>query len=302
MTKTTTIILALFISISFNSRSQTPGEAETQSYIVDACFHSCIPQTGFPTGNDLSNDNADLMEWNGSSWIGSWPNSYLTVPPPTASVGCRAMFIGSGVFWTAPGEGFGMRLSAPLISGRSYTFTFTYISHGWGSTGSFSPILSSGSIPVVNNSDVYITNLPPAGFSWVQNSITFTATAGQQGHTWLFLKTSPDISSGMISSFCEGCTSVATAVTNYNKSFSVNVFPNPVRDAVTLEIRNEGIQQLNYEICSASGKIIEAGSEQNLSSDYNKSFDVSSLADGLYFIRIIADDHTEVKTFMKGLN
>ncbi len=276
--------------LSFTATAQTP-------YIVDECFFSASAQTGFASGFDLVNNNADLMEWTGSEWNGSWSNCFLTQPPPSNRVGCRAIFIGSGIWWTAPGEAFGMRLSQPLVSGSTYTFYFTYVSDGYGSNGVFSPVLSSGNSASFIN-DIYITNLPPAGYNWVKNSVTFTATNIQEGHDWLFLSTNIDVSSGIISSFCEGCSDIVAGTDFRNINISAVVFPNPASESLTLEIRNGGISELGLEVFSSSGKIMLSERETNIPTSFTKNFDISTFADGCYFIRIIMDGQTEIKSFL----
>jgi Secretion system C-terminal sorting domain len=278
--------------MSITLSAQTP-------YIVDECFFSASAQTGFASGFDLTNNNADLMEWTGSEWYGSWSNCFLTQAPPSNRVGCRAVFIGSGIWWTAPGESFGMRLSDPLIAGNSYTFYFTYVSDGYGSNGAFNPILSSGNAGTLGN-DIYITNLPPAGYDWVKNGVTFTASAAQEGHHWLFLSTNVDISSGIISSFCEGCSDIVAGIGTMDKNSIVTLFPNPASDALTLEININGIRELGLEVFSSNGKILYAEKETNISESIRKTLDISAFADGCYFIRIITDGRTEVQSFLKS--
>lgn len=290
MNRTSTLTALLFMLFSIKAFSQSP-------YMVDYCFESSDAQTTFMSSLDLMNNGADLMQWAGNEWNGSWVNSYIAIPPPSNHIGCRAVFLGSGTLWNYPGEGFGMRLTQPLLEGETYTFNFTYVSHGWGSNGSFSPILSSGSAPIPGN-DIYITNLPPAGFDWVTNSVTFTADASQDGHDWLFLKTDPTISSGIISSFCKDCATIATGIDQHDKNIIADVYPNPASDVLNLELNNDIMYNVTYEICSSSGAVI-ISDEINGFSEADKSIDISELSEGSYFIRIIADETVEIKSFLK---
>lgn len=75
--------------------------------IIDSCFMSVPPGTDFTSSPDLANNTsieADLLEWSGTSWIGGWPTVNVTIPPPNAGVGCRALFIGSATSWTTGGK------------------------------------------------------------------------------------------------------------------------------------------------------------------------------------------------------
>ena len=173
--------------------------------IVDSCFTSTTSQIGFPSSADLTNDGsneADLGTWNGAAWTGFWALANLTIPPPCSSIaGDRAIFIGNGTTWTTGGEGFGVRLSAPLVAGVSYTFNFTYVSNGFGSTGAFAPLIWT------NNSTSWagaysMGSLPSVGYAWTTNAFTFTAVAAQAGHTWILLNTGPAGTSGLVNQFC----------------------------------------------------------------------------------------------------
>lgn len=173
--------------------------------IVDSCFTSQTPSTGFNHSPDLRNlgsIQADLMEWTGSGWIGAWPNANLTLGPPSGQLGCRAMFIGDAVAWTTGGEGFAMRLDTPLVAGHTYTYHFTYVSHGMGSNGAFSPRVYTNSTAALG---YWLGNLTPVGYVWTTHSFTFTADTEQDGHNWLMITTHPDQSSGMVSAPCQNC-------------------------------------------------------------------------------------------------
>lgn len=272
-------------------QNHAPGQA---LYPVDECFFSLPQQLSFVTGFDLAGNDADLMQWNGVEWSGSWTNAFITVPPPSNRVGCRAVFIGSGTWWNAPGEGFGMRLNQSMVAGQLYTFPFVYISHGYGSNGAFSPILSSNNAPVFVDAE-YIMNLPPVGINWEKHIISFTATRAQEGHNWIFLSTTDTVSSGMVSSFCEGCTAMTTDVSETFKNEMLSVYPNPVSNV--LHVMNSGNAGFSYEIFTTEGAVI-LESDKNAFTD-KESIDVSSLDNGLYFLRINNSSGTVLKKFVR---
>jgi hypothetical protein len=167
--------------------------------IIDTCFQSSTPSTQFVSSANLYNTaSSDLLQWTGTTWIGGWPLASLTIPPPLNSIGCRAIFIGSGTVWTTGGEAFGLRLNAPLISGTNYSFDFTYVSHGFGSNGAFSPKIYTNTNGTI--SGAYDTgNLQPVGNNWETHTFSFTASAAQAGHTWIIIYTTPVGSSGSVS-------------------------------------------------------------------------------------------------------
>lgn len=176
--------------------------------IIDSCFSSSTPGTQFVSSANLFNTaSSDLLTWTGAAWVGGWPGANLSLPPhcgAAVGTGYRAVFIGSGTVWTTGGEGFALRLNAPLVSGQTYSYAITYVSHGTGSNGSFSPQVYTGVNGTMAGA-VAMPNLPPAGYTWLANNYTFTATAAQNGHTYLIIRTSTAESSGLIGSFCSNC-------------------------------------------------------------------------------------------------
>ncbi|MGL5889243.1 MAG: hypothetical protein ACRC3B_05125, partial [Bacteroidia bacterium] len=187
--------------------------AQGQS-IIDSCFSSVSPSTDFVSSSTLANMSSvesDLLQWTGSSWIGGWPWANITIPPPTNVNSCRAIFIGNALTWTTGGEGFGLQINAGLVAGQNYSYTITSVSHGTGSTGSFSPAFHTNSAPSLAGSTI-VGNLTPVGNTWATNTFTFTATPAQAGHNWIIITTAPSGSSGLINSFCLVCNSIVPLI------------------------------------------------------------------------------------------
>lgn len=169
--------------------------------IADPCFQS-IPENGWFYGSDdiknfcchnsLGNGfGSDLIEWNGTEWLGSKPYSDITITPPPGSCSNRAIWSGSPG-WTYGGEGVALRLDQPLKAGQVYSFTFTYASDGKDSDGNYSPKLytiveASGNKSWQQVSSL-IGQLPSTkGRGWVTNTMSFTAKPEQQDHSWIVL-------------------------------------------------------------------------------------------------------------------
>jgi gliding motility-associated-like protein len=192
--------------------------------IIDSCFSSATVGTSFPSSATLVSLDADLMQWNGSSWSGGWPGANITIPPPAGGSGCRAIWCGSGSAWTTGGEGFALQLNAPLVAGQSYTFNFTTVSHGTGSNGSFSPRFSTNNSSLLGSS-TFVGNLTPAGNSWVTNPFTFTATAAQAGHNWIIIHSGAAGSSGFVNNLCVSCNVPQVAPCNVDLGPDLNLCP-----------------------------------------------------------------------------
>ena len=170
--------------------------------IIDTCLTSTAYGTNFLSSASLLGSEADLLEWTGSSWLGAWPDAEITLAPPANENGSRAIFIGNGETWTTGGEGLYLLLDAPLSSGQTYSFDFTYVSHGFGSDGSFAPDVYTNNAASVTGA-YQLSNLPPADFNWTSNSYSFTATMAQDGHTFLAIHSGDTGSSGLIFQFCD---------------------------------------------------------------------------------------------------
>jgi len=194
-----------------------------QPTILDPCFSSGTPGTSFASTANLADvgSNADLCNWTGAAWTGGWPGANLTKIPPINSAGCRAIWQGSGTAWTTGGEGFGVRLSAGLVTGVAYSFSVTYVSHGTGSTGAFNPIVYTNNSGALAGA-VSLGNMPAVGTNWTTNNLNFTASAAQNGHTWLIFGTWPNFSSGFVNSFCSTCNTVVLPIDLINFDVKLN--------------------------------------------------------------------------------
>lgn len=194
--RTLAALLLLFIS------SMASGQ-----FFVDECFESVTPVNGAEftnTASVYSVFSTDIIEWTGSDWNGGFSNANLSEPPPSGETGCRAVFLGSSSSWTTGGETLGLLMTDPLVAGQTYSIDFTYISHGLGADGAFQPYIHTNTTPNLGGA-FQIGQLPPVGFTWTVNTLTFTATAAQDGHTIFMMGTSPNGSSGLVSSFCNNC-------------------------------------------------------------------------------------------------
>jgi len=183
--------LGLLLSFSISGYAQQ---------IVDSSFTSTNIGTNFLSSTSLLCYEADLLEWSGSTWLGAWPDAEITIPPPGNTKGSRAIFIGNGVTWTTGGEGFYLLLDAPLVSGQTYSFEFTYVSHGFGSDGNFAPNVFTNNTESIEGA-FQLDNFPPADLNWTTNTYSFTASSAQEGHTMLAIHSGDTGTSGMIYQF-----------------------------------------------------------------------------------------------------
>lgn len=167
------------------------SEAVAQPFL-DACFTSPTVGTSFAGTANVSNNNADLLRWTGAAWTGGWGGANITLAPPGAIVNTRAIWSGDGTVWTTGGEGFGLRLTSPIVTGTTYTFAFQRVSHGTGQNGNFRPTLYTNTGGSFGTS---YGQIPGVGTAWTNSTISFTATAGSSGHTFVYFHN--NVGSGM---------------------------------------------------------------------------------------------------------
>jgi len=189
--KTNSLLLSFFF-LSIVSKAQS---------LEDSCFQSAAPSTTFASSTELVNSpDADLLQWDGTQWIGSWSTANVNLAPPCNKLNARAIWMGDQTFWTTGGEGFAAKLDQSLVSGTTYYFTMTYVSNGSYSNGNFSPYFKTNS-----TSDYFsaysVGQLTPAGYNWETHTFSFTATSSQSGHQWIFIHSNDG--SGMVLSSCD---------------------------------------------------------------------------------------------------
>jgi len=189
--------LLLLVLISF-------FEMKSQN-IVDECFFTPAVGPGFETTVDIANEpfaGADMVAYTSGTWQGGSGGANLSIDPPIGCTIVKAAFLRVAA---NAGEGIGFRIGTGLNPGTGYSVTFTYVSHGAGSDGTFQPKLYSSPGPTLFEEDVLqgslIGSIPAANAEWETNTYTFTANGTNNGHTYLWLYA--DVSSGMVMNLCQ---------------------------------------------------------------------------------------------------
>ena len=192
-TKLSSAILLFFVA----------GQAFSQQ-IIDRCFLS--PTLGkFHSTEEIAqvcecedvNESSDLLECNGTQWLGAISYADVDLPPPK-SCNQRAIWCGFHL-WTRGGEAFALKLDKPFKAGVTYSYKFTYAQSGTGPYAEFSPIIYTNKEPRIKTA--FKVGRLPGSIDWATNSITFTAQANQQDHTWLIIHAYE--TSGLILAECD---------------------------------------------------------------------------------------------------
>jgi gliding motility-associated-like protein len=171
--------------------------------ILDPCFLS--PDLGRYTSTpeiaqvclcDPLTLSSNMLEWNGTEWLGVVEDSDVMLAPPPGC-GQRAIWCGHQ-YWTRGGEAFALKLDRPFKAGVEYEYTFTYAYTGIGPIEPFSPIIYTNNKPEFNDA-LKLGRFPPA-FDWETHTFKFIASANQITHDWLILNAFE--SSGIILANC----------------------------------------------------------------------------------------------------
>ncbi len=147
------------------------------------------------------------------------------------------------------------------------------------------------SVPAITGALQYVWTLPvgatiTAGQGTNQVTLSFSSTA-QSGN--LGVKGTNDCGDGA------GSVKVlklndCTGIDQKSLDAVVRIFPNPVREELTLSISGRE-KQLNLAIVDINGKTVYAEVLSGIPSSFTKKLDMSGFAKGVYFVRLSHNDH-----------
>ena len=83
------------------------------------------------------------------------------------------------------------------------------------------------------------------------------------------------------------------------KALSIRVYPNPVSDYLTVRLNLNLTGEVPYQILSSEGKVFIQGTIKNLNQYGTGSLNVSSLTEGLYFLKLTLGEEAVVSKFVK---
>ncbi|MDP4267422.1 MAG: PKD domain-containing protein, partial [Bacteroidota bacterium] len=90
-----------------------------------------------------------------------------------------------------------------------------------------------------------------------------------------------------------------TGIRNVEGISNVNVFPNPTKDNVTVRFVSINNQPLNIKMYNVIGDIVRSEELDNFTGEYTKIYDMSTLARGVYFLKINTERGVIVKKIVK---
>jgi hypothetical protein len=80
---------------------------------------------------------------------------------------------------------------------------------------------------------------------------------------------------------------------------TLNVFPSPASDHVTLEINLAEASDVKITLLNVSGQIIYSEAVNQVKGNYKKQIDLKENAKGIYFLKVITNNQSITKKIIK---
>ena len=84
-----------------------------------------------------------------------------------------------------------------------------------------------------------------------------------------------------------------TGVSSVSSKISLQVFPNPVADLLTLTVSDPNLTGLSYKVLSVEGRLIT----ENKISSAEERIDFQQTTNGVYFLKVVNSHNKEVQSF-----
>ena len=98
---------------------------------------------------------------------------------------------------------------------------------------------------------------------------------------------------------CNKVTLIGASNTLDTRNTNKGSNPNPFISEISITIQKQNIKQATFTIKNILGQTIFNIQENNLSSTYIKTIDLSFLSKGIYFLDVIIDGEQTVKKIVK---
>jgi hypothetical protein len=199
------------------------------------------------------------------------------------------------------------------VPGTKYTIKVTVTNTGMVDFGfDLEALLSgdttnAGTLAIITDStnDQIKANAIISGLTDVTH--TQTGYSGNGTKSWYFYWTAPTTGTGIVTFFEAGVANTTTVgaggnvytdslvvpqttmgINELNSSaFNLSVFPNPLTENMNVKFSLKETSSVTMEIFDVNGnKVSDLISENEMNGDVNKTFNVSTLAKGIYFVRL----------------
>lgn len=76
---------------------------------------------------------------------------------------------------------------------------------------------------------------------------------------------------------------------------NLSIYPNPASEKISVDVTLQKSTSMKLQLLDLSGKVIKESYEANVSGKINRSIELTTLAKGIYFVKISTDNGTEVR-------
>jgi hypothetical protein len=105
-----------------------------------------------------------------------------------------------------------------------------------------------------------------------------------------------------------GCTNIATdnvvvdpctGVAEQTAVSAITVYPNPNTGLFTLNFKGADYTEMSIEVVTLQGQLLWSDMSSNVQGDVTKQLDLTNYANGIYYVRVVADGQTFVQKVVK---
>lgn len=180
------------------------------------------------------------------------------------------------------------------VNGCSYSEPFEITADVLQPVASFSYLVTSTAILFTNssqNGDSYSWDFGDGSTSTDESPVHVYAEDG------VYNVTLTVTNSCGTETYTANINTTATGIADGDDVISFGIYPNPANSELFVQPSTEVRSNLNLEVISMSGQVLNSLSVSGLSATGRLAIDVSELATGLYYLRIIGDDQQTVLRF-----
>ncbi len=241
--------------------------------------------------------------------------SIIVNASPVVNLGADTMLCGGNVILDAQNAGANYMWNT---TSTTQTITASTTGNYYVDVTSGAGCLATDSIMVTINTPPVVTFTPQANAC--STDPAFTLVGSPAGGTFsgpgvtgnMFTPSAAGIGAHTVTYFytdVNGCSGSVDAIINVNACVGVtepfiaagmNVFPNPNNGSFTLTINDANFTEITMEIVTIEGRVLMSDKVSNVKGAYVKQFNLSTEANGIYFLKVTANGQTYMQKVVKN--
>jgi hypothetical protein len=303
-------------TVQLTSTSTNTGAVTAYVYsLTGATQATVLGQNAVATFTASGSQTVILVLANGMTPIGSATNIITVLPSPTVGITTSSAVIcpfstvvltatsapaGCTYSWTAPATGTLATTTVSMQVNTTFSCVVTSTANGCTKTGTFSQVVFQPTLNVAvtrttgicaGESNTFVASGANSNYTWNPGAIAnATAVVSPTTTTTYSLNFTPNacpnvVYTATLSQNVSPCTGIPQ-VANTNVSFGV--YPNPTTGEFTIELNNGAAKTIS--IMDLTGRVILT----NNSAEDKINMNLTSLAKGIYYVRVQSNNTIEV--------